>query len=152
MECSNQYNQQPINECSLSKKKTRNHDSKVSNSVTETTMDLIAKETTSPTCHRVTKQNIQKNVKLTQYEKSVLEAYGILPVQLHFPSFPRKCLFHRQNTSQLRPASNVKAISRLFRIGQYYENSRSYMCNRTVITLPQKNFPKQFPKVLQIAF
>ena len=110
MEYSNQYNQQPVNDCSLSRKKTTgnsvNHESKESNSETKRTMDFLGKETTSSICNKVTGH---KDIKRTQHVKAVLEAYGIVPVKGNFSSFPRK-MFDASPECGTTPPSDIKAI------------------------------------------
>ena len=108
--CLNQFNQQPINDCLSSRKKMSNSEyyaeCKETDSVTERKMDFLVKETTSPICHRVTGQ---KDMKRTQYEEAVLEAYGVVPMKGYFSSFPRKLLDSSPECGATAP-SNVKAI------------------------------------------
>ena len=106
LNCSNQASQQP-NDLTLSRnsKNTGNYENREKNLMTEKVGISLAMEKSSPSYPRKTGQ---KDTKRTQYEKAVLEAYGIVPVQEYFSSFQRKAF--DISTESVTAPSNVKAI------------------------------------------
>ena len=104
MESSKQVDQKP-NDFTLTKKENHTDKRRENNSVLEKARNSMVMEKHSPSSRRMTGQ---KDTKRTQYERAVLQAYGIVPAQGYFASFKTKA--GDSTTEFITAPSNIKAI------------------------------------------